>query len=632
MQIESRPRIAPPPVTAILQKSFLRRNGWRKDLGSVLNKLPLLFCYLFGALSLVVIVGPGDGTWQLYANAMLNGRKVYSDLGLNQQPLFPLITETSIAILPNGIIAQRAFAFVALAAFVLLIYKVGKVGSRRWFELVAIQIGVFFTIIHFEAYRFEDYHIVAEVGVLASLYLSSEYLTRTWSTSGFAALQGVITAFVLLTRLNEGLALIGSLVFVILEKEGVSRHLARAAAIGLVSAIPCILTTIWLVDETPSSWVTNTVIVASQAKGGSSMFYYPWVLLRGAAEFIGAPLAPKYLKGYLLWMLPLAAWLYAAHLIRRRNPLWADVLLILCCGYFVLFLRAIYNPDVVRAITPFVAVFTAGASLYSFGYLVLRSRISDRQKLDRFSLLFYPFFLFIFGSLSSGGDYTLYFPTATALLVIPQILSNKIRIIDRNDVVRLGFYLLCAILGISGLTYRWNNPYSWHSYHVSPYFRDYVFVRDERLGPHFMTKDLVGLIRPVCSQVHQQNSLLSIPFSFANYYCGIPPWKGYVQTFFDLSTSGKIDRLIADLETAPPRYIFYQRQLESMRLHELTFNRGLPLPHRKLDRLIMEKLARSEWHVVYQSDWRSKYESELFMPSSWLLIRTDSGFPPNVDR
>jgi hypothetical protein len=92
------------------------------------------------------------------------------------------------------------------------------------------------------------------------------------------------------------------------------------------------------------------------------------------------------------------------------------------------------------------------------------------------------------------------------------------------------------------------------------------------------------------------------------------PWHGYVQTFFDTSSPKLIEQLMADLQDEPPRYILYQRQLENLDRHERAFNRGHPLPHRRLDKLLMDKIDSGEWHIVRQQHFGGD--------SDWLLIDT----------
>ena len=81
-----------------------------------------------------------------------------------------------------------------------------------------------------------------------------------------------------------------------------------------------------------------------------------------------------------------------------------------------------------------------------------------------------------------------------------------------------------------------------------------------------------------------------MPFSFVNYYCDVPVWQGFVQTFFDTTTERTIKNLIHLLSTNPPEFILYQRQLEVLSLHEKAFNDSLPIPHRDLDNFILNNI------------------------------------------
>jgi hypothetical protein len=91
-----------------------------------------------------------------------------------------------------------------------------------------------------------------------------------------------------------------------------------------------------------------------------------------------------------------------------------------------------------------------------------------------------------------------------------------------------------------------------------------------------------------------------------------------VQTWYDTAEKSTIDALMEDLQAAPPKWIFYQRQPEVLTFHEMVFNEGRPIPQRYLDQLIEKKLSDGEWKVVYRND----YGSVLPMTQDWLLIQT----------
>ena len=134
-------------------------------------------------------------------------------------------------------------------------------------------------------------------------------------------------------------------------------------------------------------------------------------------------------------------------------------------------------------------------------------------------------------------------------------------------------------------------------------------------------RDLLQFIGPVCAAVDADKpraELLSLPFPFANYFCVVPPWHGYVQTFFDTSSRETIEGLMDELEKSPPKWILYQRQLVNLTAHENIYNHRQPLPHRYLDQMIESKSGDGEWQVVY----RSMYEDRPMWDNSWTLMRT----------
>src|SRR5206468_11974341 len=109
------------------------------------------------------------------------------------------------------------------------------------------------------------------------------------------------------------------------------------------------------------------------------------------------------------------------------------------------------------------------------------------------------------------------------------------------------------------------------------------------------------------------NELLAVTNPYANYFCEVVPWDGYVQTWYDTTSPQTIQRLIGELQSTPPKWIFYQRSLDTILAHEKVFTNGQRLPHRRLDWLIMEQIIEGTWVVVRR---------EVIEGSDWILIRT----------
>jgi len=58
--------------------------------------------------------------------------------------------------------------------------------------------------------------------------------------------------------------------------------------------------------------------------------------------------------------------------------------------------------------------------------------------------------------------------------------------------------------------------------------------------------------------------------------------------------------------------------LTNLRVHELAYNHGQPLPHRYLDQMIEDKLAQGAWQSVYTST----FENRPDFSNEWILIKT----------
>jgi hypothetical protein len=210
-----------------------------------------------------------------------------------------------------------------------------------------------------------------------------------------------------------------------------------------------------------------------------------------------------------------------------------------------------------------------------------------------------------------------YEPWAIMVLVLP--IAAPIRF--KSERPRSALIGLATMLLAAGCLYRFVVPYVWHSTVAKTMFVGRQWYRHPIYGPMIIQTDTLQFIEPICRRLGHgsaENTLLSMPYSYPNYFCGIPPWHDYIQTYFDTTTPKDIARLMADLSASPPRWILYQRQIGSLAAHEVQYNHGQPLPHRKLDEFIAQKLATGEWKV----DRTSRFESTPRWDNEWILIRT----------
>ncbi len=162
-------------------------------------------------------------------------------------------------------------------------------------------------------------------------------------------------------------------------------------------------------------------------------------------------------------------------------------------------------------------------------------------------------------------------------------------------------------------------PFLWHHFYSDAMFQDRVWYHHPVYGPMYIGKKHLNLILPICTELSEQpGSLLSLPYSHANYFCNVPPWHGYVQTWYDTSSRETIGTLIAELESSPPPWIFYERSSSTLHAHEVVYNNGRALPQRALDELVVKRIGDRQWQVKRR---------DSFGGADWLLIRTSPPQP-----
>jgi hypothetical protein len=190
------------------------------------------------------------------------------------------------------------------------------------------------------------------------------------------------------------------------------------------------------------------------------------------------------------------------------------------------------------------------------------------------------------------------------------------------------FVTMLFLLGFTGTTAKVHTPYFWNTEQAHPMFVNRQWYRHPVYGPMYIDRDLLQLNESICGRMQQGQSrpeLLSLPFSYPNYFCDIPPWHGYVQTFFDISTRSTIEKMMAELRTDPPEWIAYQRELYSLRVHEEIFNHGQRLAQHDLDDLIMQRIASGQWQLIDKENygqWQLVGKNDATQTEGWYVIRT----------
>ena len=139
---------------------------------------------------------------------------MYSQLGMTAQPIFPLTNILGISIFGNSLIGQKFIFVILLAAYINSLYLLVSLISANGFYKFILFNAIFFSGIHFEAYRFDDYHVLANSFVMYSIFCCYRYLQT--NKLFYVICFGVLSTLTVLTRVNQGLAVILSLGFVLL--------------------------------------------------------------------------------------------------------------------------------------------------------------------------------------------------------------------------------------------------------------------------------------------------------------------------------------------------------------------------------------------------------------------------------
>lgn len=584
------------------------------------QRLAAASCFLFGLVVIANTHSAADGEWYWYAWLLQQGKRLYADMHLPLQPLFVLETEFFLALFGKGWLVSRIAAVLHLLAFCFGILLLARHSAWKDHQKAIVIACVFFVSIHFEAYRFDDYHVLADCFVLYSLLLLVLMLEKGSGIQRnvyLAAGLGILSGLSLITRLNDGAALIAGVAVVILCVVP-GRKQASIAAYSVAAALTVVVFVL-LSGDSLHDYALNSIFKAAGAKGGAAnVLTFPFLLPANAARFLIAEWWPL-----RLFFDVLVVALSSVFLLRpfsRANLSCSAAkatlgILTLGIALWLEFPRIVRGDLIVALSAIWVLVayglgLAAVVRLFRSGFMHGQADGWDPREI----LLLVPLGMLASGSMSTGGHhFGLYAPVGTLILLLP--IASPISL--HQEWRRSAFLAVAALMALSGLSYRSLNPHSWLSYRCPPVFLDRQVFNHPNYGPMIIDNQLLHFIEPVCERIKRgprQPELLSLPFPYANYFCAIPPWHGYVQTFFDTSTEDTISSLMEELQTAPPMWVLYQRQVDNLSLHEKVFKGGRRLPHRDLDELIMRKIDQGAWLVADRSQYLEG--------NDWILLRT----------
>src|SRR5258705_2792567 len=155
----------------------------------------LIWCILFGVAMIANMQSAADGGWFWYAALLNSGKRLYADMHLALQPLFVMETASFLRLTGKGWLVSKIPALFHLVAYCLGLFLLAR-HSRLPDGQKALILGcAFFVSVAFEAYRFDDYHVLADCFELYSILmlLLLQKSTKAVQSVGLVAGLGVLS-------------------------------------------------------------------------------------------------------------------------------------------------------------------------------------------------------------------------------------------------------------------------------------------------------------------------------------------------------------------------------------------------------------------------------------------------------
>jgi hypothetical protein len=592
--------------------------------GRVYQSLAFLFCVLFGIAMIANTQMGGEAWWFWYARLLHGGAKLYADLHLALQPLYVLEMDAWIRLFGTKCVVTEFPSIVHILVFCLAIFLILRESDWPDWQKAIVLASAFLICVECPAYRIDDYHIVADTFIFYSLVLLL-MIAKTEAVRqqlGLATGLGILSGLTITTRLNDGAALLvaaGICLLFLVRK----RKLVLVTLFVAVAALTVVFV-VKLTGDSLSDYASNSIVKAASAKGGSErILAAPFRLL------VNARVMWHGRRWIFLWLVAMVA---VSALIQRylKNGVRYIALVQLGIAAAAFGLSSTYRREQLAsgALLSFLSVFLIVVN-YLLLPLVSTRLLFSRMGVRKFKwdpreiLILLPLAELASTSASTAGLTTSLFlaPIAMLLLLIPVIQPFR----RQAGWANVSLVTIMALLGLTVMIEKIQDPYAWVLFHSSPMFVNREWYLHPVYGPMYIDSDLLHFIEPVCREIGEGDSrreLLSMPFSYPNYFCNIPPWHGYVQTFFDTSTRSTISHLMSELDTAPPEWIVYQRQIKVMTGQEKTYGHGQRLAQRDLDEMMMKKIASGQWQVVDKSQYIQGPRHGYQEGDGWLIIRT----------
>ncbi len=577
--------------------------------------LAFLFCFLFGAALIANVELGGEASWFWYATLVHHGVRLYADLHTPLQPFYVLETDVWMMLTGKSVLAYETLALIHV--FVLCLGMLLLLRESAWpdWRKACIFAMAFFVDIFFVAFRFDDFHVVNDIFVLYAMVVllrlyHAETLRRqlTW-----VAVAGVIAGLSFTNRSTDGGTLLTATGLCVLFLSQRSKTISTVLYSLCVGATIALI--VHLTGDTFHDYLANSIFHAAAAKGGTS------VVMRGPYLAVLDNLHRVTHSKRSFWFLGLVA---VGALARRY---WKDTagavvsaeLVAAVLAAFGLALmpirRALWNGVFITSINATVQTLLYLLCLWVVIRLLMAKFGSERRRWDaREMLIFIPVATLVSAAVSqANGTSNSTISMALLFLLATFWLPFDGRFRWLSDSV----VAVALVIAVAGMVDKANTPYWWNAYLYQPMFQGREWYRHPVYGPMYIESNALRFNQSVCRNIDPQGpqpEFLSLPYSYANYFCATPPWHNYVQTWFDTTTPETVQTLMQQLNDAPPKWILYERQIFVLSAHEVEYNGGKPIAHRALDEMIMEKLASHQWKLVDRQDY---LEGE-----GWYLIQT----------
>lgn len=577
-------------------------------------QLSVLACCVYGLLLILLIHTTADGSWFWYAQALQHGQHLYRDLHMPLQPVLPLELEGLQRLFGTSWLGQQSAGVLNLFVFVsALLLTTRHMHLAPWQRALALTCA-FVTCMSFIMMRFDDFHVIASSLELLCAVLLLRYAKQP--TLLLLAGVGALAGLCILTRINDGVLLFAAVFFIAFALGKTARARIQAVVVVPATAMIVILCTLLCAGESFHAWWFYSIHTAAAIKGGSSnLLLYPLRLPVGTLHEITHDWRAVALTAYMLFVGALAAW--AGRNRRHISRGLGAALIVIAVLPLVPLWRNFIRGNAGRTLVAF-AVF----AIYVFAVVLLvrlgnalRGKPAKTWRGTELLMLL-PLAQLVSISLSAARWYpNTNPPAALFLILLPVAMPWVLASIEARAV----FFTWLALMTFSASVDKLRNPFDWFNYRVGSFDAPRTWFHHPAYGPMLLETSQLQLMQPVCNAVDRspadQRELLSLPFSYANYFCHVAPWHGYTQTFYDTSSRQTIETLEQDLSTAPPHWIVYQRQLDVLSRNEEAFNNGKPLPHRGLDTFITQQIRSGRWTAVTLPAPKAD-------TSTWLLIDT----------